>query len=131
MLPIFRFGLGGRLGSGEQYWSWVERSDAAAAFVHLALETACEGPFNISAETPETNRRWTQAIGSAVRRPTVLPAPAFALRWMLGAEMADSMLLCSTRADGSRLRNTGFQYAFSGLEETMQYCLGSARFPTP
>ena len=50
---------------------------------------------------------------------------------MMGAEMADSMLLCSTRADGSRLRNTGFQYAFSGLEETMQYCLGIARFPTP
>jgi uncharacterized protein (TIGR01777 family) len=131
MLPIFRCGLGGTLGAGEQYWSWVERSDAAAALVHLALESKCEGPFNISAETPETNRRWTQAIGQAVRRPAILPAPAFALRWMMGTEMADSMLLCSTRADGSRLRSTGFQYAFKGLDETLRYCLGSASFPTP
>jgi uncharacterized protein (TIGR01777 family) len=129
MLPIFRCGLGGRLGTGDQYWSWVERSDAAAAFVHLAMDSRCEGPFNISAEAPETNRRWTQAIGEALQRPTVLPAPAFALRWVMGAEMAESMLLCSTRADGSRLRRTGFQYAFSGLAETLRYCLGSARFP--
>ncbi|MFN5470301.1 MAG: TIGR01777 family oxidoreductase [Pirellulaceae bacterium] len=131
MLPIFRLGLGGPLGAGDQYWSWVERSDAAAAFVHLALEPGCEGPYNISAETPETNRRWTQAIGKAVGRPAILPAPAFALRCAMGTEMANSMLLSSTRADGARLRLAGFQYAFSGLAETLNYCLGSARFPTP
>jgi uncharacterized protein (TIGR01777 family) len=110
MLPIFRFGLGGTLGSGKQFWSWIGLEDCCRALIHLMNQTQCNGAFNLVSPRPVTNREFTKALGTATRRPTILPAPAFALRLAMG-EMADALLLTSCRAASDKLEQSGFQFS--------------------
>jgi uncharacterized protein (TIGR01777 family) len=107
MLLPFRLGLGGRLGSGRQWMSWIGLDDATRA-IEFALNQPIEGPLNLVAPSPVTNREFTKALGRQLRRPTVLPLPAFQLRLLFGRGRANELFLASQRAIPSRLQQAGF-----------------------
>jgi hypothetical protein len=109
MAPLFRLGLGGRLGNGRQWMSWISLADAVAAILFVLRSPALEGPVNLTAPNPVTNTQFTCALAHAVHRPAVLPAPAFALRLALGP-MADEALLSSARVFPSKLITAGFRF---------------------
>lgn len=122
MLPVFRLGLGGRLGSGRQWMSWIGVADAMRAIL-FAMETpALAGPVNLTAPNPVTNAEFTRALARQLGRPAVLPASAFALRWALG-KMADETLLASARAVPGKLRAAGFQFEQPTVEEALRVSL--------
>lgn len=123
MLPLFRWGLGGRIGSGKQHWSWIHVDDAAAAFLFLASCPDATGPFNFAAPHATTNNEFTRLLGRAVSRPAWFPAPAPALRIALG-EMADSLLLASTRAVPQKLDRMDFPFRARRLEDALGQLLG-------
>jgi hypothetical protein len=118
MLPLFRLGLGGRLGSGRQWMSWISLADAVAAILFAMEAPALAGAVNVTAPQPVTNAEFTRALGRAVHRPALLPAPTFALRLALG-EMADEALLASARAVPARLTGAKFHFAHPTLEEAL------------
>jgi len=118
MLPLFRWGLGGRLGSGRQYMSWIALDDAVRAIQFLLDSDALRGPVNVVAPRPVTNREFTAALGRVLRRPALCAAPAFMLRLALG-EMADQMLLAGARAVPRRLAEQGFVFDHPELESAL------------
>ena len=122
MLPLFRLGLGGRLGSGKQWMSWIGMTDAAAATLFAMDTPALAGPLNMTAPEPVTNAQFTRTLARAVHRPAILPAPAFALRLFLG-QMANEALLASERAVPARLLTAGFQFAHATLDEALTAAL--------
>jgi hypothetical protein len=118
MLPPFTFGAGGPVGSGQQFWPWIHRDDWVA-MVRWAIQTpAASGPLNATAPTPETNRAFAQALGRAIHRPAFVPAPAFALRLLLG-EMADALLLSGQRAVPAKAQRLGFTFAYPQLDQAL------------
>jgi uncharacterized protein (TIGR01777 family) len=118
MLPIFRLGLGGRLGSGLQWMSWISLTDALAA-IFFALDTpSLAGPLNLTAPNPVTNADFTHALARQLHRPAVFPVPAAALRLALG-EMADEALLSSARAYPAKLIMAGFEFAHPTLSHAL------------
>jgi uncharacterized protein (TIGR01777 family) len=121
-LPLFRLGLGGRIGSGTQYLSWITLADQVAAMIHL-LERPLAGPVNLSSPNPVTNLTFTKALGRVLRRPTLLPVPTFALKALLGAEMAQELLLSSLRVLPSRLELAGFGFQHREIEPALQAVL--------
>jgi hypothetical protein len=124
MLPLFRWGLGGKLGSGRQWMSWVELADAVSA-IQFALQTdSIAGPINVTAPQPVTNADFTRALARAVHRVAILPAPAFALRVALG-EMADETLLSSARILPAVLTRHGFQFTSPTLDKALAAALES------
>jgi uncharacterized protein (TIGR01777 family) len=122
MLPLFRGGLGGRLGSGREWMSWITLPDLVAAVLHLLTAPTATGAFNFVAPEPVTNAQFTRALGAALHRPTLFPAPAFALRLAFG-EMADAALLASCRALPRRLPATGFAFAHPQIDAALQALL--------
>ncbi len=109
MLPLFRAGLGGRLGGGRQWMSWITLGDLLAAVFHLLDHPELTGAVNVVAPEPVRNAELTRALGAALRRPAFLPAPAFALRQAFG-QMAEESLLSSCRVTPARLCASGFQF---------------------
>ncbi len=116
MLPLFRFGLGGRLGSGRQYWSWISLRDDVRALRHL-MDSALDGPVNVTAEKAATNAEITRALASALHRPAILPAPGFALRLVIGAFASE--VLSSIRVRPDALARDGFTWADPTLAEAI------------
>lgn len=114
MLTPFKLGAGGVLGSGKQWMSWVHLDDAVGAIRHLVETPALEGPVNVVAETPVTNREFTKTLGKVLSRPTLLPMPGPMVRAAFG-EMGDELLLGSARVDGSLLRKSGYSLRFPDL----------------
>ncbi len=125
MLPPFRLGLGGRVGSGRQWMGWVSREDAVGAIFHALIQPRCRGPMNVVAPAAVTNAGFTAVLARVLGRPAVVPVPALALRAALG-EMADATLLASTRAVPQRLRETGFVFRHPTLEGALRHELGRA-----
>jgi hypothetical protein len=123
MLLPFRAGLGGVLGPGTQYMSWIALDDLLGALHHLLNRADLAGPVNAAAPEPVTNAVFTKTLGRVLRRPTVAPAPAFALRLAFG-EMADAALLASTRVKPERLLATGYRFRFPELEGALRHLLG-------
>ncbi len=123
LLVPFQLGLGGPVGNGRQYWSWIHVDDAAAAFLYLAANPNCTGAYNLVAPEQTDNRTFSKTLGRVLNRRSLLPAPAFALRIMLG-EMADAMLLASTRANCRRLIEDGFPFRATHLEDCLRHVLG-------
>lgn len=126
MLPPFRLGLGGVIGSGTQYISWISVDDVVAAIQHLLLADAVVGPVNLVAPNPVSNREFTKTLGRVLRRPTSLRLPAFAVRFGLG-EVADELLLASTRAQPTRLTASGYQFRYPALEGALRHVLATGR----
>jgi uncharacterized protein (TIGR01777 family) len=122
MLPPFRFGLGGRVGSGRQFMSWVALDDVVGAIRHALATESLRGPVNVVAPAPVTNLEFTRALGRVLRRPTVAPLPAFAARLMFG-EMADALLLASTRVVPDALRASGFGFRYPDLEPALRHVI--------
>ncbi|MGD6751533.1 TIGR01777 family oxidoreductase [Streptomyces sp. BH105] len=118
LFPLFKAGLGGRLGDGRQYWSYIALADHVAALRHLLDTEGLAGPVNLTAPQPATNREMTEAMGRVLRRPALLPVPSFALRAVLG-EMAGDVL-GSTRAVPTRLLETGFEFAHPGVDQAIR-----------
>ncbi|MCX4739608.1 TIGR01777 family oxidoreductase [Streptomyces antibioticus] len=118
LFPLFRAGLGGRLGDGRQYWSYIALHDEVAAIRHLLDRDDLSGPFNLTAPEPLTNREITEAMGRVLHRPTVFAVPAPVLRAALG-EMAGDVL-GSARVVPSRLLESGFVFAFPGIEDAIR-----------
>ncbi|AYN43879.1 TIGR01777 family protein [Streptomyces dangxiongensis] len=118
LFPLFRAGLGGRLGDGRQYWSYIALHDEVAAIRHLVDTDTLSGPFNLTAPEPLTNREITAAMSRVLRRPAVFAVPAPALRAALG-EMAGDVL-GSQRVVPRRLLESGFRFAFPGIDEAIR-----------
>jgi len=124
MLPIFRLGLGGPMGSGRQWVSWVALQDVIGAIVFALSCDRLSGPANVAAPEPARNREFARAVGHALGRPALLPAPAFALRLVLGA-MADEALLASARVSPSALLAAGYTFQFPSLAGALGSLLAS------
>jgi len=125
MLLPFKLGVGGKIGSGRQYWSWISLEDLCNAIVHCIATSSIHGPMNMVSPSPVTNLQFTKALGSVVRRPTLFPLPAFAARLALG-EMADALLLASARVEPTKLLSSGFVFKDSQLEPTLRGLLINA-----
>jgi len=123
MLLPFKLGVGGVLGGGDQYMSWIALDDLLGIVLHALTDDSVSGPVNAVAPQAVTNREFTKTLGAVLNRPTLLPAPAFALRIALG-EMADALLLASTRVDPAVLRTTDFEFAYPHLEGALRQMLG-------
>ncbi|MFD9514854.1 TIGR01777 family oxidoreductase [Streptomyces mirabilis] len=121
LFPLFKAGLGGRMGDGRQYWSYISLHDEVAAIRHLIDTSSLSGPVNLTAPTPLTNREITEAMGRVLHRPTVFPTPAPLLRLALGDMSGD--VLGSQRVHPTRLLSSGFTFTFPSIEETLRAAL--------
>ena len=123
MLLPFRLGVGGVLGPGDQYMSWVALDDVLRIALRLLTDESISGPVNAVSPNPATNQEFTKTLGRVIRRPTIFPMPAFAARLIFG-EMADALLLASTRVDPAVLKTTGFEFEYPQLEGALRQALG-------
>ena len=121
LLP-FKLGIGGRLGSGKQYVSWISLEDIVRAIHHILATETLEGPVNVAAPVPVTNAELTKTLGRVLSRPTPFPVPAFALRLIFG-ELADAVL-ASARMEPAKLVATGFEFHHPELEGALRAELG-------
>lgn len=126
MLFPFRAGLGGKLGDGRQYMSWLAIDDAVGAIVHALKDESLRGPVNVVTPYPVTNAEFTKAMGRVLSRPTIFPVPAFAARIAFG-EMADETLLSSQRVEPKRLKESGFVFKYPELEGALRHVLKKSR----
>ncbi|MDC1142509.1 TIGR01777 family oxidoreductase [Planctomycetota bacterium] len=117
MLPFFRWCLGGRLGSGQQYMSWIHVQDVVRAVLFLLDDTKLEGAFNVTSPKAVTNLEFTKALGAAVRRPTIFPVPVFVLKLLYG-QMSE-VVLTGQRVMPTRLTEVGFKFDFESLNSTL------------
>ncbi|MBD0371230.1 MAG: TIGR01777 family protein [Pyrinomonadaceae bacterium] len=122
MLMPFKLGIGGRLGSGEQYMSWIAIDDVVGVVEHLLDTDSLSGPVNTVAPSPVTNREFTKALGDVLSRPTIFPVPKFAMRLAFG-EMADVALLASQRVEPARLKASGYVFKYPELKEALRHIL--------
>lgn len=117
--PLFKLGAGGKLGSGEQWWSWVTLDDVVGAFVHAIDSESVNGVYNVAAPNPVTNAQFTKDLAKALHRPAFIPAPKFALK-LTAREMADEMLLSSQRIDASKLSASGYEFGDTELPAALE-----------
>ena len=122
LLP-FGLGLGGRVGSGRQYLSWIDLDDVTGLVVHAIREAVVRGPMNVTAPLAVTNTAFTDVLGRVLRRPTLLPAPALAVRALLG-DMGEELLLWGQRVTPQRALETGYTFQFTDLEDSLAHQLG-------
>jgi uncharacterized protein len=123
LLPLFRVGLGGRMGPGRQFWSWITLDDVVAAIRHL-LDRAVSGPVNLTGPEPVTNAELTKVLGRVLRRPAVLPVPRFGPQLLIGGEAAHAFLYASQRALPAVLEADGFHFAHPDIETGLRAVLG-------
>ena len=121
MLLPFQLGVGGRVGSGQQWWSWVDLQDVAGGILH-AIKSNLQGPVNFVAPNPTTNLEFTKVLGTVLSRPTIFPVPAFAARLVFG-QMADGLLLASQRVEPVKLQESGYQFKFVDLKKSLESIL--------
>ncbi len=119
MLPPFKLGLGGRLGSGQQWWSWIALDDMVQVLIECVTNEQLRGPVNAVAPNPVRNVDFTKTLGRVISRPTIFPVPPFALRILLG-EMADALLLASIRVLPMQLQEAGFTFEHTELEAALR-----------
>ena len=122
-LPLFKFGLGGKMGSGDQWQSWISIDDEVEAIVHL-LTADISGPVNLTAPNPVTNAEFTDTLGKVLHRPTFLPIPKFGPKLVLGAELADNLLFSGQRVlPAVLLGDDGFSFTHPDLETALRAVL--------
>lgn len=122
MLLPFRLGGGGVVGSGRQYWSWITREDLASAIAFCLTHDSLSGPVNAVSPNPVTNGVFTKTLGKVLGRPTLFPLPGFVARIVLG-EMADALLLSSTRVVPRKLIDSGFPFRYGDLEDALRFAV--------
>ena len=124
MLLPFRLGLGGRVGKGKQWWSWVSIDDLVGLIGHALVTDSLRGPLNAVAPAPATGGEFARALGRVLRRPAVLPVPAWALRLALGRGLADEALLASQRVRPAAAAATGYRFRHESLDAALRHVLG-------
>lgn len=123
MLPPFKFGAGGPVGSGRQYWPWIHRADWIGMVRWILQTPSLSGPVNGTAPNPVTNAEFARTLGRAMRRPSFMPAPGFALKLLLG-EMAEGLLLTGQRAIPRRAEQGGYAFTYRRLDEALKAIFG-------
>ncbi|MGA2903882.1 MAG: TIGR01777 family oxidoreductase [Candidatus Korobacteraceae bacterium] len=123
MLLPFRLGLGGRVGSGKQYWSWIALDDVIGAMVFALQNDSLRGPVNVVGPAPVRNAELVRALGRELHRPTIFPLPEFAVRGLLG-EMGQELLLTSARVLPAKLNGAGYKFRYSELGDALHAALG-------
>lgn len=118
-LPLFRLGIGGRLGSGRQWWSWIGIDDEVGA-IRFLLDADVAGPVNLTAPNPVTNAEFTKVLGQVLGRPTLLPVPAFGPKLLLGSELAEQLLFTSARVLPDVLTAAGYAFQAPDLEGALR-----------
>ena len=121
-LPLFKFGLGGKMGSGRQWLSWISIDDEVGAIRHL-ITSDVQGPVNLTAPNPVTNAEFTKTLGSVLRRPTFVPVPKFGPKLLLGGELADNLLFSGQRVVPSVLQDDGYEFRHPDLETALRHLL--------
>jgi uncharacterized protein (TIGR01777 family) len=122
MLLPFKMGIGGRVGSGNQFMSWISLEDTIGSVLHL-LDSDVSGPVNLTAPNPVTNAQFTTTLGEVLRRPTVLPTPLLPLKVVYGRELVQTLLLSSLRVVGTRLGESGYTFKHPNLEQALRSIL--------
>jgi uncharacterized protein len=123
MLLPFRLGLGGRVGTGQQYWSWVSLDDVVGVILFALQNDSLRGPVNVVSPEPARNEEFVRALGEELHRPTIFPLPAFVVRTLMG-EMGEAALLGSTRVEPAKLRAAGYQFQHPELREALRAARG-------
>jgi hypothetical protein len=118
----FRWGLGGKVGSGEHWWSWISIDDEVRAILHV-LDSNLSGPVNLTAPAPVTNAQFTKALGRVLHRPTFLWIPRWVVKLFLGSELADALVLQSQRALPERLLSSGFEFRHETVVDGLEAAL--------
>jgi uncharacterized protein (TIGR01777 family) len=122
MLPPFRMGVGGKIGSGRQWMSWIALDDVISGIQFVLANGSIRGPVNFVAPAPVTNAVFTKTLGKVLARPTIFPIPAFGVRLLFG-EMADALLLSSQRVESAVLQTSGYLFKFARLEDALRHVL--------
>ena len=125
LFPIFKLGLGGRMGSGRQYWSWISLRDEVRAIIFCLEDASIQGPVNLTGPTPVTNAEVVAAMGQVMSRPTVLPVPAFALQLALGEFSTE--ILSSSRVLPRALERAGFTWQDESITDAIRWAQGSSQ----
>lgn len=123
MLLPFRLGVGGRVGSGKQYWSWVSLDDVVGIILFALHNDNLRGPVNVVSPEPARNEEFVRALGAQIHRPTIFPLPGFVVHTLLG-EMGDAALLGSARVEPAKLKAAGYQFRHAKLKDALQAALG-------
>jgi uncharacterized protein (TIGR01777 family) len=125
MLTPFKMGVGGRIGSGQQYMSWIALDDEVGAIEHALKTESLRGPVNFVGPSPVRNTEFTKVLGKVLSRPTVFPLPAFAVKTVFG-QMGEELLLFSQRVEPSRLTASGYKFRYPELEGALRRAVGKA-----
>jgi len=120
MLTPFKLGLGGWIGSGQQWWSWIHVDDIVGAIHHAIRMESLSGPVNLVAPNPVRNAEFTKALASVLRRPAIFPVPEFAVRLVFGVQAAEEMLLASQRVEPEKLKASGYAFRFPELRAALE-----------
>src|SRR5438270_4711915 len=123
MLLPFKLGLGGRIGTGRQWWSWISIDDEVNAILHVIDGRTEKGAVNLTAPNPVTNEEFTRTLNGVLRWPTLLPTPTFALKAMFGSEAVEEMFLGGQRVVPARLQADGYGFRHSELEGALRHLL--------
>ena len=123
MMTPFKMGMGGKIGSGTQYMSWIAMDDVTGAIYHTLTTDSLKGPVNATAPNPVTNKEFTNTLGKVLKRPAVVPMPAFAAKLAFG-EMANDLLLASTKVAPKKLADSGYEFQYPELENALKHVLG-------
>jgi uncharacterized protein (TIGR01777 family) len=122
LIPLIKFGIGGPLGNGKQWWAWISQVDEARAILHLINTPDASGAFNLTAPEPATCAQIVKSLAKQLKRPAIVPVPAFALKLILG-EAATELLLCSQNMSAEKLLGTGFKFQHGKLESATAWVL--------
>jgi hypothetical protein len=122
MLTPFKLGVGGKIGSGRQYMSWIALDDVVGVIKYALSNEGLSGPVNVVAPNPVTNEEFTKTLGRVLSRPTIFTVPAFAARLAFG-EMADAALLASQRVEPAKLKQSGYTFQHPELEGSLRHVL--------
>ena len=120
LLPLIKAGIGGPLGSGNQWWAWISLEDEARAIIHLIDNDETTGAYNLTAPEPATCKEMVVALGKALKRPTFFRVPSWAMRLLIGVA-ADELLLCSQKMTATKLLSTGFEFKHPTLKDAVDY----------
>jgi len=126
MLLPFKLGIGGRIGTGRQWWSWIAIDDEVGAILHVIGADALRGPVNLTAPNPVTNAEFTKTLGRVLGRPTLLPTPTLALKVLFGGDAVEEMFLGGQRVVPAMLQASGYEFRHSALEPALRTLLGRA-----
>jgi uncharacterized protein len=124
ILPLFKMGLGGRIGRGNQYMSWIGIDDLLALILYAIVDKSITGPVNAVSPNPITNADFTTTLGKVLSRPTILSIPESIIKSALGEELANSAVLSSSRVVPMRFLKIGYKFRFPSLESVLRHTLG-------